>query len=98
MGHLLVSGCGNLRVFREFKMSDLFKVMLDSDGEGVSISAEGKVHGVALLQGFSDSFWAAVGRGEFQLYWRREYLGELGVIIVLGTASSELGMNEALVL
>ena len=43
-------------------------------------------------------FWSEVGRGDSQLYWRREYLGEQRVIVMLGTVSSELGINEAFVL
>ena len=43
-------------------------------------------------------FWSGDERGVSQLYWSREYLGELGAIIVLGMVSSELGMNEAFVL
>ena len=43
-------------------------------------------------------FWSGVGRGDSLLYWRREYLGEQGVFVMLGTVSSELGINEAFVL
>ena len=43
-------------------------------------------------------FWSQVGRGESKFYWRREYLGEQGVIVMLGTVSSELEINEAFVL
>ena len=43
-------------------------------------------------------FWSGVERGFSQLNWRREYLGELGALMMLGTVSSELGIKEALVL
>ena len=43
-------------------------------------------------------FWSEDERGVSQLYLSREYLGELGAVIVLGTVSSELWMNEAFVL
>ena len=43
-------------------------------------------------------FWSEDERGVSQLYWSREYLEELGAVIVLGIVSSELGMNEAFVL
>ena len=56
MGYLLGSGYGNFGVFHEFKVGDFFYVMFNSDGKGVSTSVEGGVHGVALLEGFGDSF------------------------------------------
>ena len=39
-------------------------------------------------------FWSEDGRGDSQWYCRREYLGVVGVVVMLGTDSSELGIKE----
>ena len=43
-------------------------------------------------------FWSEDGRGDSQLYCRREYLGVVGVVVMLGMDSSELGIKEDFVL
>ena len=92
MGHLLVFGCGNLGVFHEFKVGGLFKIMFDSDGVGMSISAEGNVHGVTLLQGFSDSFLGCSWEGRIPVILEEGILG--GILGFLDAGDSFIGAGD----
>ena len=49
------SGSGNLRVLHDFELHSFFKIVFGGDGEGVSGSVKGEVHGVTSLEEVSDS-------------------------------------------